>query len=261
MKSKLIILGCGSSIGVPRIDGFWGNCKKNNIRNKRTRCSAIIIKGSNSILIDTSPDIRKQLLSNKVRRINSVIFTHEHADQTNGLFELRPFYWKNKKKIDIYGNLRTINHLKKRQDYLFKKISSYPPIVKGHIINSRFSLGRLNEKINFKTIKAKHGETSSIIYIFENSAYISDSNDLSIVKIKELRNLKYLIIDCLKFKKHPSHFNLKESLFVHHCLKPKKTILTNLHHDLDYDFLLRKLPKNVLPAYDGLTLNLKNEKK
>ena len=256
MRSKLIILGCGSSVGVPRIDGFWGNCDKNNKKNNRSRCSAIIIKGSNSILIDTSPDIRKQLLSNKIRRINSVIFSHEHADQTNGLFELRPFYWKNKKKINIYGNLQTINHLKKRQDYLFKKISVYPPIVKANVVNSRFSLGKLNEKIYFKAIKTKHGDTISVIYIFENTAYISDTNDLSIVNIKELQNLKYLIIDCLKFKKHPSHFNLKESLFVHNRLKPKKTILTNLHHDLDYGFLLRNLPENVLPAYDGLTLNL-----
>ena len=236
MRAKLIILGCGSSVGVPRVDGFWGNCDKNNKKNNRSRCSAIIIKGSNSILIDTSPDIRKQLLSNKIRRINSVIFSHEHADQTNGLFELRPFYWKNKKKINIYGDLKTINHLKKRQDYLFKKISTYPPIVKANVINSRFSLGKLNEKIHFKAIKTKHGNTISIIYIFENTAYISDSNDLSIVNIKELQNLKYLIIDCLKFKKHPSHFNLKESLFVHNRLKPKKTILTNLHHDLDILF-------------------------
>ena len=256
MRSKLIILGCGSSVGVPRIDGFWGNCNRNNKKNNRSRCSAIVIKGSNSVLIDTSPDLRKQLLLNKIKRISSVLLTHEHADQTNGLFELRPFYWKYKKRINIYGNLKTINHLKKRQDYLFKKITVYPPIVKPNIINSRFSLGRLNEKIYFKTIKAKHGKTSSVIYIFEKTAYISDSNDLSIVKAEELQNLKYLIIDCLKFKKHPSHFNLEESLFVHHCLKPKKTILTNLHYDLDYNSLFSKLPSNVVPAYDGLTINL-----
>ena len=256
MKSKLIILGCGSSVGVPRIDGFWGSCKKSNKKNYRSRCSAIVIKGTNSILIDTSPDIKNQLLSNKIKNISSVVFTHEHADQTNGLFELRPFYWKYKRRINIFGNLRTIKHLKKRQDYLFKKISVYPPIVKANVVNSRFSLGKLNEKIHFKAIKTKHGDTISVIYIFENTAYISDTNDLSIVNIKELQNLKYLIIDCLKFKKHPSHFNLKDSLFVHHSLKPRKTILTNLHHDLDYGFLLRKLPKNVVPAYDGLTLNL-----
>ena len=256
MKSKLIILGCGSSIGVPRVDGYWGNCDRNNKKNNRSRCSAAIIKGSNSILIDASPDIRWQLLSNKIKRVSSVIFTHEHADQTNGLFELRPFYWRNKEKINIYGNLKTINHLKKRQDYLFRKISDYPPIVKANLINSKFSLGKKKEKIFFRTIQLKHGKTKSIIYVFEKTAYVSDCNDLSIIKFKELKNLKYLIIDCLKLEKHPTHFNLNESLYIHDCLKPKKTILTNLHHDLDYRLLLRKLPKNVLPAYDGLSLNL-----
>ena len=139
MKTKLIILGCGSSIGVPRIDGFWGNCSKNNKKNNRTRCSVIIIKGSNSVLIDTSPDVRNQLLSNKIKSISSVVFTHTHADQTNGLFELRPFFWKNKTRINVYGDSNTINHLKKKEDYLFRKISVYPPIVKANIINSEFS--------------------------------------------------------------------------------------------------------------------------
>jgi len=256
MKSKLIILGCGSSVGVPRIDGFWGSCRKNNKKNIRTRCSAIIIKGSNSILIDTSPDIKNQLLVNKIRNISSVVFTHEHADQTNGLFELRPFFWKYKKKIDIYGNSKTIKHLKKTQNYLFKKTKNYPAIVKANIINSKFSLGKFNEKVNFRAITVKHGETKSVIYIFNETAYISDCKDLSIVKMDALKNLKYLIIDCLKFNKHRSHFNLDESMYVHHCLKPKKTILTNLHYDLDYGELLKKLPNNVLPAYDGFKINL-----
>ena len=256
MKSKLIILGCGSSVGVPRIDGEWGRCDKNNKKNIRTRCSAIIIKGSNSILIDTSPDLRSQLLSNKIKDISSVIFTHEHADQTNGLFELRPFFWKYKKRINVFGNLSTIKHLRKRQDYLFKKVSDYPPIVKSNIIKTNFSLGKHDEKVFFKTFRAKHGKTNSVIYVFEKVAYISDAKDLSIINIKALRNLKFLILDCLKFKNHPTHFNLEEALFVHRQLKPKKTILTNLMYDVDYNFLLHVLPKNVLPAYDGLSLNL-----
>ena len=256
MKTRLIILGCGSSVGVPRIDGFWGSCNKNNKKNLRTRCSAIIIKGKNSILIDTSPDLRYQLLSNKIRNISSVILTHEHADQTNGLFELRPFFWRHKKKINIYGDTVTMNLIKKRHDYLFKKIGSYPPIVKSNIIKSKFSLGRSREKIFFKAIKVKHGKTNSQGYIFENTAYISDCNDLSIINMKELKNLKYLIIDCLKLEKHQTHFNLSESLYVHQKLKPKKTILTNLHYDLDYNYLLKKLPKNVVPAYDGLKISL-----
>ena len=256
MRAKLIILGCGSSVGTPRIDGYWGKCDKNEKKNKRTRCSAIIIKGSNSILIDTSPDLRFQLLSNKITNISSVLVTHEHADQTNGLFELRPFFWKNKKRINVYSSLTTMMHLKKKNDYLFKKISSYMPIVKSNIAKSKFSLGKLNEKISFNTFSVKHGKTSSLVYIFEKTAYISDCNDLSIIKNKQLRNLNYLIIDCLRLKKHPTHFNLEESLYVHKSLKPKKTILTNLHYDLDYNRLLKVLPKDVIVAYDGLKINL-----
>ena len=256
MKAKLLILGCGSSVGVPRIDGFWGNCKKNNKKNKRTRCSAIITKGTNSILIDTSADLRYQLLSNKIKNISSVILTHEHADQTNGLFELRPFFWKYQKRINIYGNAHTMRLINKRHDYLFKKVGSYSPVVKSNTIKSKFSLGESDEKISFKSIKVRHGKTNSLAYIFERTAYISDTNDLSITKMDELKNLKYLIIDCLSFKKNHSHFNLKESLFVHQILKPKKMILTNLHHDLDYNYLLKKLPKDVIPAYDGLKISL-----
>ena len=256
MITRLIILGCGSSVGVPRIDGIWGSCNKNNKKNIRTRSSAIIIKGKNSILIDTSPDLRCQLLSNKIKNISSVILTHEHADQTNGLFELRPFFWRHKKKINIYGDTVTMNLIKKRHDYLFKRIGSYPPIVQSNIIKSKFSLGRSSEKIFFKAIKVKHGKTNSLGYIFENTAYISDCNDLSIINMKELKNLKYLIIDCLRLKKHHTHFNLSESLYVHQKLKPKKTILTNLHYDLDYNYLLKKLPRNVVPAYDGLKISL-----
>ena len=159
-------------------------------------------------------------------------------------------------KINIYANLKTIKHLKKRQDYLFKKINNYPPIVKSNLINSNFSLGKQNEKINFKTILVKHGKIDCIVYIFEKTAYISDCNDLSIIIMKELKNLNYLIIDCLRYKKHDNHFNLEEALFVHNNLKPKKTILTNLHYDLDYNKLLRKLPKGVIPAHDGLKINL-----
>ena len=221
MKTQLTILGCGSSEGVPRIDGYWGNCKKNNKKNIRTRCSAIISKGKNSILIDTSADLRQQLLSNKIENISSVILTHEHADQTNGLFELRPFFWKHKKKINIYGYKNTINHIKKRHDYLFKKIGIYNPIVKSNIIKSKFSLGKFKERVFFKAIQIRHGNIDSTAYIFEKTAYISDINDLSIAKVKRLKNLNNLVLDCFRIEKHKTHFNLEEALFVHRKLNPK----------------------------------------
>ena len=256
MKTKLLILGCGSSVGVPRIDGFWGNCNKNNKKNIRSRCSALILKGKNSILIDTSADIKSQMIANKIKDISSVILTHEHADQTNGLFELRPFFWKNKKRIDIYGDAHTMKLISMRHDYLFKKVGSYPPICKSNVIKSNFSLGKRKDKVFIKAIKVKHGNINSLGFVFEKVAYISDTNDLSIIKRNELKNLKFLIIDCLKFGSHPSHFCLSESLFIHENLKPKKTILTNLAQDLDYNYLIKNLPKNVLPAYDGMKLSL-----
>ena len=256
MHTKLLILGCGNSVGVPRIDGDWGKCNKKDRKNIRTRCSAIILKGSNSILIDTSPDIKNQFIANKIKNLSSVIYTHEHADQTNGLFELRPFFWKYKKKINIYGNLKTINLLKKRFNYCFVSIYGYPAIVKANLIKKEFSIGKSHEKVNFKAFKVTHGAIDSTVYVFENTAYISDCNDLSIVKKKALKNLKYLIIDCLRIEKSPVHFNLENALYVHSYLKPKKTILTNLSGKLNYDFLKQSLPNNVFPAYDGLKLIL-----
>ena len=256
MKTQLIILGSGNSMGVPKIDGTWGNCDKKNKKNIRTRCSAIILKGNNSILIDTSPDIKNQLINNKIKNLSSVIYTHEHADQTNGLFELRPFFWKYKKKINIYGNSKTINYLKNKFDFCFESLNGYPAIVKANLVKKKFSLGKHNEKVAFNTAQVIHGFTTVTAYVFENTAYISDTNDLSIIDVKMFQNLKYLIIDCLRIKKSSVHFNLDEALYVHTYLKPKKTILTNLHSDLSYDFLLKRLPKNVLPAYDGLRLNL-----
>ena len=256
MKNKIIILGCGNSQGVPMINGSWGKCNKKNKKNIRTRCSAIILKGNSSILIDTSPDIKKQLYDNKIRNITSIVYTHEHADQTSGLFELRPFYWKYKKKINIYGNLRTIKHLKKAFNFCFTSQFGYPAIVKANFIKENFSLGKHNGKVHFKTYQVTHGPINTTAYIFEKTAYLSDCNDLSIINIKDLYNLKYLIIDCLRPNKSFVHFNLKEALYIQSVLQPKKTILTNLNYGLDYESLLRRLPKNVIPAYDGLKLSL-----
>ena len=256
MKTKLIILGCGSSVGVPRIDGVWGKSNKKNKKNFRTRCSALLVRGSNNILIDTSPDIRFQFLKNKIKSISSVLLTHEHADQTNGLFELRPFYWKSKKRINIYANRKTIKHLKTTFGWLFKKKINYPAIIKSNLVKKKFSLGVKDEKISFETVEAKHGPTQSVVYLFEKAAYISDSNDLSIIKNTKFKKLNFLIIDCLKMQKHPSHFNLEDVLDIQKKISPKKTILTNLHHDLDYDYLLKILPKEVIPAYDGLRITL-----
>ena len=256
MKTFLTILGCGSSMGVPRSDGFWGSCDKNNIKNYRTRCSVVISKGNNNILIDTSPDLRFQLLKNKIKNITSVLYSHMHADQTHGINDLRVFFLKNKKKMDIYADKVTLDNLKKNFSYYFKNGPEYPAILKANKLKNNFSLGFNNELITFKSIKVKHGKINSIGYIFNNSAYISDCNKFSKSNLINLKNLKYFIIDCLRFKPHPSHFCFNEVLSILKEIKPAQTILTNLHSDLDYNILLKKVPINIKPAFDGLKIQL-----
>ena len=141
MKTFLTFLGCGSSMGVPRADGYWGFCNKKNIKNYRTRCSVHISKGNNNVLIDTSPDLRFQLLRNKIRNISSVLYTHKHADQTHGINDLRAFFLKNKKKINVYADKITLSYLKNNFSYSFNDEIEYPAILNDNKLKSNFSLG------------------------------------------------------------------------------------------------------------------------
>jgi len=254
MKTIITILGCGSSFGVPRADGFWGKCDPKNKKNYRTRCSLLITKGNNNVLIDTSPDLRLQLLSNKVKNISYVLYTHKHGDQTHGINDLRAFYINSKKKLNIFSNKQTIDYLYQNFTYLFEGSSDYPPILKKNIIKKKFSLGFQNEKINFKSVKIRHGKIFALGYVFKNIAYISDCSSVSEKSIKALTNLNTLIIDCLRFKPHYSHLNFDEVIKLVNILKPKKTILTNMHIDLDYEYLKKKAPKNICPGYDSMKI-------
>jgi len=259
-KDKIIILGSGSSVGVPRIDGYWGRANKKDSKNKRTRCSIYIKYKSSNILIDTSPDIRRQLLKNKITNVDNVIYTHDHADQTHGINELRPFFWKNKKKIDIYTNRNTAKTLYKSFTYLFaKKSKFYNPILKINIIKKKFFISKNKNKIFFEPVIVTHGDTKAYGYVFKKIAYISDCSFISKKELKKLYNLNILIIDCLKFKKHKTHLNYYEVIKYIKVLNPKKTILTNLHSDIDYKRLKKKLTKlknNIVPAYDGMRIEI-----
>ncbi len=254
MKNKFTILGCGSSLGSPWITNYSAKLKKNE-KNVRTRCCAHIQKGNLSILIDTSPDIKNQFLKNKIKTLDAIMYTHEHADQTTGIFEMRPFFWKNKKKIPIYGSPRTIKELKEKYSFCFKQKDGYKPIMRANIIKKKFNIFNKNFKIEIEPFDVKHGLIKATGYLFDKIAYISDCNKISYKVLKKLVNLDYLIIDCLRKDKHPSHFNYDDAINLTKLIKPKKTILTNLHVDLDYFVLKKKLPKNIIPAYDGLSFN------
>ncbi len=255
---KFIILGCGSSMGVPRSDGYFGKCNPKNKKNYRTRCSALVETKSETLLIDSSPDLRQQLISNNIKRIDKVFYSHLHADQTHGINDLRVFYIQNKKTIPVYADNLTKKYLLKTFGYCFSNNSKeYPAILKLNSIKNQLYVKDGKKKLIIKPIKVKHGKISSICYIIDKKlAYISDISDIAKKDYPYFKNLEYLIIDCLWIRYHPSHLNLESSLKFINLFKPKKAILTNLHSDLDYDYLIKILPTNIIPAFDGLTIRL-----
>ena len=255
---KFIILGCGSSMGVPRPDGFFGNCDPKNKKNYRTRCSALITTSDENILIDTSPDLRHQLLRHKIKKINKVFFSHMHGDQTHGINDLRSFYINSKSQINVYADKNTSKYLKNSFSYIFKSFSKeYPATLKLNKLPKNFMTNDDNKKIKIKSLEVQHGNVKSNCFIIDKKiAYISDVNKIYSKDFRYFKNLKYLIIDCLWYNYHPSHFNLKSCLSIIKKFKPKKAILTNLSPVLDYKKLKKLLPKNTIPAHDGLTIKL-----
>ena len=255
---KFIILGCGSSMGVPRPDGFFGNCDPKNLKNHRTRCSALIKSKTENILIDTSPDLRQQLLRHNIKKIDKVFYSHMHADQTHGINDLRSFFISSKKPINVFADNVTAQYLKMAFSYCFDTNNKeYPATLKLNKISKKLSIKNKYKNIFIKPIKVEHGNVNSICYIIDKKlAYISDVSKIHKKDYSYFKNLKYLIIDCLWYRYHPSHFNLDTSLEIIKKFSPKKAILTNLHTDIDYNKIKKKLPKNIIPAYDGLTINL-----
>ena len=255
---KFTILGCGSSMGVPRPDGFFGNCDPKNKKNHRTRCSALISTTDENILIDTSPDLRQQLLRHKIKKISKVLFSHMHGDQTHGINDLRSFYINSRKQVNVYADKHTSKYLTNTFSYIFKSSSrEYPATLKLNKLPKNLYTKNNSKKINIRSVMVEHGKVKSNCFIVDKKlAYISDVSKIYTKDIKYFKNLKYLIIDCLWYNFHPSHFNLETSLAVIKRLNPKRGILTNLSPVLDYKILKKMLPKNVIPAHDGLTIKL-----
>jgi len=257
MTVKFIILGSGSSMGVPRADGYSGNCNLNNKKNFRTRCSALIKFDDKNILIDTSPDLRSQLLKNKIKSINKVFYTHLHADQTHGINDLRPFFLINKKQIPVFADTKTLKYLNSTFKYCFKSSYGYPSTLELNNLKNKYIFKNKNKKILIESFPTQHGKIESTCYLINKKlAYASDISLFYKKDYKRLTKLDYLIIDCLWYRNHSAHFNLDQVLELVKILLPKKTILTNMHSDLDYDQLKKKLPRNIVPGYDGMTIKL-----
>jgi phosphoribosyl 1,2-cyclic phosphate phosphodiesterase len=260
------ILGCGSSTGVPRLGGAdgrgdWGACDPENPKNRRRRCSLLLRRGETAVLVDTSPDLREQLLSAQVTHLDAVLMTHPHADQTNGIDDLRPLTFLMRKRVDMHADATTLNHLMSQFSYCFVTPpgSEYPPILTGHVIAEPFHPFEIKGRggaIPVLAFGQVHGSMRSLGFRFGPIAYSSDVNGLDEAAFAALKGVQCWIVDCLRYKPHPTHANVETALSWIARVKPKHAILTNLHHDLDYDRLKRELPHGVEPAFDGMTVSV-----
>jgi phosphoribosyl 1,2-cyclic phosphate phosphodiesterase len=263
MTLTFTILGCGSSGGVPRVGGAWGACDPSNPKNRRRRCSLLIERvqtghGRTSVLVDTSPDLREQLLDADVHSLDAVIFTHEHADHTHGIDDLRGLFLHMRRRIDAYLDEPTSRALHARFGYCFMTPpgSSYPPILAEHrIVPGRaVTVDGSGGPIEVLPFLQDHGDIPSLGLRAGNVAYSSDLRDLPPASQAMLDGLDTWIVDALRYRPHPSHFTVDEALAWIERVRPRRAILTNLHTDLDYDALRKHLPAHVEPAYDGLKI-------
>ncbi len=262
MTMTFTILGCGSSSGVPRLGFGWGPCDPNNPKNRRRRCSLLVsrrgLKGVTRVLVDTSPDLREQLLDACVDRLDAVLFTHEHADHTHGIDDLRPLAIHQRRRMRVYLDEPTSRSMHSRFDYCFTTPpgSSYPPILDEHRLEAGAELTVEGEggPITVLPFLQDHGDILSLGMWFGNLAYSSDLNGLPDASIAALGGLDIWIVDALRYTPHPSHFSVADALRWIERIKPRRAIITNMHVDLDYEELRARLPAHVVPAYDGMQI-------
>ena len=265
MMRAYTILGCGSSGGVPRPALGWGRCNPANPKNRRRRCSLLIEQAAadgarTRVLVDTSPDLREQLLDAEVDWLDGVLFTHEHADHTHGIDDLRGLYLRRQRRLDAYLDEPTANVVGLRFGYCFVTPpgSQYPPILNEHRLHVGTSVvvDGPGGAITARPFLQDHGDVASLGFRFGNVAYSSDLRDLPAASVEALAGLDLWIVDALRDTPHPSHFTVAEALEWIGRIAPRRAILTNLHSDLDYDELRGRLPAHVEPAYDGLRVEI-----
>jgi phosphoribosyl 1,2-cyclic phosphate phosphodiesterase len=266
MSFTLTILGCGSSAGVPRVGGDWGSCDPNNAKNRRRRCSLLVEKnngtGTTRVLIDTSPDMREQMLDAKVPGLDGVWYTHEHADHTHGIDELRAYYLLQRKRIPIWADDKTAAMLQTRFAYCFASPagSDYPPIAELHSLaaGAKVCTDGAGGVVAALPFTVTHGSIDALGFRIGNVAYTPDLNNIPEHSLAALQGLDVWIVDALRPTPHPSHFSLPETLVWIERLKPRRAIITNMHIDLDYDELCNKLPSHIRPAFDGMVIEVES---
>lgn len=255
------ILGCGSSGGVPRLGGHWGDCDPKNPKNRRRRCSILVERtgpyGTTTVLVDTSPDLREQLLSAQVGRLDGVIYTHSHADHVHGIDDLRMIVFNMRARLSVWADIPTQTALTERFGYVFVQPegSSYPPILDMNLIDGDVTIEGAGGAITFCPFEVAHGGMNALGFRIADVAYLPDVAQIPDDVWPVLDNLDCWIVDALRREPHPTHAHLARTLEWIEKAKPKSAVLTNMHIDLDYDTVMAETPDHIQPAHDGLRLS------
>ncbi|MFC0217727.1 MBL fold metallo-hydrolase [Pseudochelatococcus lubricantis] len=268
MTLTVTILGCGSSAGVPRVGAGWGACNPHNPKNRRRRCSILVSRrengGDTQLLVDTGPDLREQLLDAEVTKLDAVLYTHEHADHTHGIDDLRTLVLTMHHRLDVYADAHTEALLAERFSYCFStpEGSNYPPILSlRRLVPGRpLIFDGAGGAIEVLPVRVRHGEIDALGFRFNGGtgaiAYIPDVGSVPEESLVPLRGLEVLVLDALRYSPHPSHFSVDDALDLIGRVAPRRAVLTDLHADLDYDALAARLPAGIEPAYDGMRITL-----
>lgn len=259
---RFTILGCGSSGGVPRLGNHWGECDPQNPRNQRLRCSMLIEShgpgGTTRVLIDTTPDMRSQLLRAGIGSLDAVVMTHAHADHTHGLDDLRQIVFNTGRRLPVWADGPTQDSLLARFGYAFVQPagSAYPPICDLQAIQGPFTITGAGGAITLTPIRVRHGTIDALGFRIAGLVYMPDVNEIYEAAWPALAGLDVLVIDALRRSPHPTHAHLALALEWIERAAPRRAVLTNMHIDLDHDIVAAETPDHVQPAYDGMVIEL-----
>ena len=260
---RATILGCGSSGGVPRLGGHWGDCDPSEPKNTRRRCSLLLERitdaGRTQVLIDSSPDMRAQLLDAGIARLDAVVFTHSHADHVHGIDDLRQLVFNSGKRLPVWADGPTQDALMSRFGYTFiqPKDSPYPPILEMNTISGPVTIEGAGGPMVLHPIRLNHGSVDALGFRVEGLAYAPDVVGIYPESWHLLEGLDIWIVDALRRKPHPSHAHLAMTLDWIEKVQPTHAVLTNMHNDLDYQTVAQETPDHITPAFDGMVLSLR----
>ena len=261
MTLTITILGCGPSGGVPLIGCHCSVCTSKNPKNQRSRVSVHIQHPNGNLLIDTSPDLRQQCLKNNITQVDSILYTHAHADHCHGIDDVRSLNYLKNGGIDTYGTDHTLSELKERFPYVFAERNPqygwYKPLLHPHGIDEEAPEAFITETgVSVLPFIQKHGKMTTLGFRVENFAYSSDVNNLPENSFQAIDNIDLWVVDCLRYEPAPTHAHLDLALEWIERVKPKRAILTHMGHELEYEELKKLLPEHVVPAYDGMVVEL-----